>query len=337
MKPRYHDIPEELRALPNWVVWRLEERVNRKGEVFKTKVPYGAKSGRHAKSNQANTWTGFGDATEALKRGYDGLGLCLSRPYVGVDLDGCRPRGIDEPWAEQILGELDSYTELSPSHTGVHSIVKGELPDGPRQVDFGDRPHHGCGLYDAARGRYLCMTGERLRGAATIPERTAELRRIHARLFPASPPKTKTKAKAGASLADDDLIARALQANDGGKFSRLWNGHWEGDYPSQSESDLALCSKLSFWTNRDPGRIDQLFRRSALMREKWNRQDYREATIAKAIDQTTETYRPRGADRRNPGVTEIRVDALAPSLETLNALNIFGGRISFTLLRRRIY
>jgi hypothetical protein len=331
MRPRYDSIPEELRALPNWVVWRLEERVNRKGEVFKTKVPYGAKSGRHAKSNQAATWSGFGDATEALKRGYDGLGLCLSRPYVGLDLDDCRPRGIDEPWAAEILRELDTYTELSPSHTGLHSIVKGELPDGPRQKDFGDRPHHGCGLYDAARGRYLCTTGERIRGAATIPERTAELRRIHARLFPPQPPKTKAKAKAagGASLADDELIARARQAKNGGKFARLWDGQWEGEWASQSEADLALCQILAFWTNRDAGHIDMLFRRSGLMREKWDREDYRERTIARAIEQTAETWKPRAAS------VILAASAVDASIETLNAMALFHGRLRFQSMARR--
>ncbi len=34
----------------------------------------------------------------------------------------------------------------------------------------------------------------------------------------------------------------------------------------------------------DPARIDAIFRRSGLMREKWDRQDYREATIAKALE-----------------------------------------------------
>jgi hypothetical protein len=335
MKPNYREIQQELRQMENWIVWRLEKRANKRGVVRETKTPYCARTHRLAASNRSATWSTFADATEALKKGYDGLGFCLVPPLAAVDLDGCRdPGGSIEQWAEEIIGELDSYTELSPSSHGVHVIVKGELPNGPRQKNF-EGEHHGVGLYDSARARHITMTGERIRGAAIV-ERTVELHRIHARLFPPPPPpKAKAKGKADASLADDDLIARALKANDGGKFSRLWNGQWQGEYGSQSEADLALCLKLSFWTGRDPVRINALFQRSGLMREKWQRQDYSEATIAKAIDQTTETYRPRGADRRDPGVTEVRLDALAPSLETLNALNLFGGRITFTLLRRR--
>jgi hypothetical protein len=334
MKPRYHEIPEELQQIPNWVAWNPEKRTSRSGQIREVKILYNVRTGRLAKSNDPSTWAKFPDALRALDRGYHGLAFGIVRPLIAADLDGCRQNGVCEPWAEQLIRTLDTYTECSPSETGAHALAKGELPAGPRQKDFHDRPHHGVALYD--QGRFICMTGLRIGANKVIAERTDQLRQIYAQLFPPkTKPSAKTQAGPAASISDEQLIAQALKANDGGKFARLWNGQWENEYPSQSEADFALCMKLAFWTNRDAGRADQLFRRSALMREKWNRQDYREATIAKAIDQTTETYRPRGADRRNRGVTEIRVDALAPSLEILNALNIFGGRISFTLLRRR--
>jgi putative DNA primase/helicase len=141
-----------------------------------------------------------------------------------LDLDGCRPNGSDEPWAEEIIRELNSYGESSPSGSGVHVIVKGELPDGPRQKDFKDREHPGLGLYDAVRGRYLTMTGIRLNGNGTIAERTAELGRIHARLFPPKPKASPKRSKADASASDDELIARALKAKDGGKFRTAVGG-----------------------------------------------------------------------------------------------------------------
>jgi hypothetical protein len=336
MKPCYDEIPEEMRELPNWIVWRLEKRANKSGVVKETKVPYNARSGRHAQSNNPATWSTFGAAMEALKKGcFNGPGFCITQPIIVADFDGCRdPGGILEPWAEQMVDELDAPTEISPSRTGVHSFVKGELPPGPRQKEFGDRAHHGIGLYDAARGRYIAMTGERIRGGATIPDRTEELRRIHARLFPPQPPKAKPKAKAktGASLADDDLIAKALKANDGGKFSRLWNGQWEGEYASQSEADLALCMKLAFWTGRDASQIDALFRRSGLLRKKWERQDYREATITKAMNQTTETWKPHPVA---PSSAVIDLNRLQPSLELLNSLIVWQGRIQFISVKRR--
>ena len=104
--------------------------------------------------------------------------------------------------------------------------------------------------------------------------------------------------------SDDDLITKACQAQNGSKFDRLWDGQWEGDYPSQSEADLALCCLLAFWTRKDRARIDGLFRRSGMMREKWLREDYREDTIAKAIAMTGDTWdpgqlaRPNGSEAR---------------------------------------
>jgi hypothetical protein len=331
MKPPYDRIPEELRERPNWVVWRLERRANRSGVVKPTKPPFNARTGRLARTNDPATWSTFAEAVAALEKGFAGIGFCLAPPYVGVDLDGCRVNGTDEEWATAIVDELSSYTELSPSGRGLHVIVKGELPDGARQKDLGGE-HRGVGLYDSARGRFLTMTGDRVSGDG-IAERSAELRRIHARLFPPEPEPKPTKAKASPSTStDDDLVERALRANDGGKFSRLWAGQWEGEYASQSEADLALCMKLTFWTDRDASRIDALFRRSGLMREKWNRTDYRETTIARAVEQTTETWQPHRA-RRHSAV--VSIDAMTPTVELLNACEVLGGRIRFIAVERR--
>jgi hypothetical protein len=333
MKPRYDSIPEELRALPNWLVWRLETRSGKNG-ARQTKVPYCVATGRLAKSNDPTTWSTFTDAAAALKRGnYSGLGFCLAGEYVGVDLDGCRKNGTNEPWAEEIVHDLGSYTELSVSGTGLHIIVRGTLPDGPRQKNF-DAEHHGVGLYDSVRGRYLTMSGVSVNGTTVIAERTEELRRIHARLFPTKP-KSSAKTKAGiVNGTDDDLIERARRASDNGKFSRLWEGRWEGEYASQSEADLGLCMRLAFWANRDAARIDALFRRSGLMREKWERQDYREATITQAIERTSETWQPKPRPVA-PCAAVIDLSRFQPSLELLNGMAVWQGRVQFTSVKRR--
>ena len=94
-------------------------------------------------------------------------------------------------------------------------------------------------------------------------------------------------------LDDAVLLDRARDARNGARFTRLWNGDWSG-YASQSEADSALCFMLAFWTGRDAGRIDRLFRRSGLMRDKWEkRDDYREKTIENACQITSEVWDPR--------------------------------------------
>jgi len=149
-------IPDELKTLRHWLLWKLEERGGRL-----TKVPY-QPNGRHADVTAPKTWNTFGVCVRALQTGrFSGVGFVFApgpAAYAGVDLDRCRdPRtGVTEPWAAEIIKELDSYTELSQSKTGWHIIVKGcRLPaDGGRKK----RVEMYC------NGRYFCMTGDRVAG-----------------------------------------------------------------------------------------------------------------------------------------------------------------------------
>jgi putative DNA primase/helicase len=79
------------------------------------------------------TWSTFEEAVEAYEHGqYAGLGFvfCSGDPYTGVDLDNC----VDEneqivPWAIEIARCLDGYTELSATGSGLHIIVRGDVPN----------------------------------------------------------------------------------------------------------------------------------------------------------------------------------------------------------------
>ena len=138
----------------------------------------------------------------------------------------------------------------------------------------------------------------------TIEERQAEVETLLERYFA---PKTIGEdsiqpSSSGHNLTDNELVEKAKGAKNGAKFARLFLGRWEGDYASQSEADLALCGLLAFWTGSDAGRIDALFRRSGLYREKWDEKHfgsgstYGEETIAKAARGSTESYRAPAAE-----------------------------------------
>jgi putative DNA primase/helicase len=81
----------------------------------------------------------------------------------GVDLDKCLDpeTGEIESWAQEIVGELSSYTEISPSGTGVHVLVRAELPDGRNRKGQIE-------MYD--HGRYFTMSGKHLSGTSRIIE-----------------------------------------------------------------------------------------------------------------------------------------------------------------------
>ncbi len=119
-------IPEELKVRPQWVVWKA---VGAKLD----KVPYSARTGRRASSTDLLTWGTFGEALKAYESGeYAGLGFVFSSgdPYTGVDLDDCMDEdGEIALWALEILRYLDSYTELSATGTGLHIIVRGDVPN----------------------------------------------------------------------------------------------------------------------------------------------------------------------------------------------------------------
>ncbi len=272
-----------MKELDQWVCWRSEERGGRW-----TKVPYSPASGSRARCDEPATWGTFDEARSAIRKGrYDGIGFVFTAedPFCGADLDGCvdPETGGVEPWAMEVVEEFGSYTEFSPSGAGLHIIVRAELPP------TGNR-RGGIELYD--RGRFFTVTGRRLPGTSHhIEVRQDQISALHARLFPAQGRDAPDKAvPAGNGISDEEVVRRAMSAANGQKFARLWMGDRTG-YTSDSEADLALCSMLAFWTGPDEDRIAALVARSSLAREKWNREDYRRRTIARAVEKV-EFYSP---------------------------------------------
>src|SRR5215207_6708848 len=286
-KSAVYQAPDELRTKDQFVAWREEDR---DGDL--TKVPYSIRGGR-ASSTNPETWARFGDVVVyAEKNRMDGIGFVFTEddPYTGIDLDKCRNRetGEIEPWARKIVAALNSYTEVSPSGTGLHIFVKATLPGrnnrkGPVE------------MYES--GRYFTLTGRHLDGTpAEIHERQDVLERLYRHVFKNEKASSATnghkRRTASLDVGDEDLLALAKQAKNGDKFSRLWRGDTSDYAGDDSRADLALCSLLAFWTDGDTERMDHLFRQSGLMREKWNRHDYRERTFNRVLEGRTEFYQP---------------------------------------------
>jgi putative DNA primase/helicase len=123
---KVESIPEELRTRPQWVVWKA---VGEKPD----KVPHSARTGRRASSTDLLTWSTFQESLQAYENGdYAGLGFVFSSadPYTGIDLDDCVDAdGEIAGWALAIVRYFDSYTELSATGSGLHIIVRGEVPN----------------------------------------------------------------------------------------------------------------------------------------------------------------------------------------------------------------
>jgi primase-polymerase (primpol)-like protein len=286
-------IPTALRPLRQWVAWKLEHR-----EGKPTKVPY-RERGR-ARSNSPQTGITASLAMTMYRNGaghYAGVGFMLSTddPFTVLDLDDCRDpeTGTIEPWAQQVIDEMDSYTEPSPTGTGVHIWVRATKP-GPRcRKDNIEIYEH---------SRFVTVTGQRLPGTpATIEPRHEQLNDLYSRVFP--PDQPRNTAPTGVSNLDDQRVIELIRASkQGPKFDRLWSGD-TGGHPSHSDADGSLTMMLAFWTNRDPAQMDRLVRRSGLYRDKWDEQrgaeTYGERTIRTALEKTTEGYEPTGGNVDN--------------------------------------
>lgn len=143
------NIPEELRAQKCWVCWKTKDRNGKP-----TKIPINPTTGGQAMSNNPETWSTFQLAINGVARyGLHGIGFMLGNGFVGVDLDHCRNPETGELTSEarDIVYILNSYTEVSPSGTGIHIICRGTLPPGPRR-------RGNIEMY--ASNRYFTMTGE---------------------------------------------------------------------------------------------------------------------------------------------------------------------------------
>ena len=179
-------------------------------------------------------------------------------------MDHCRNRepGEIKPWARQIIIGLNSYTEVSPSGNGLHIFVRGHLPDkgqkrGPIE------------LYD--RERYFTVTGAHLPGTpTTIEERQA----VVEWLYMAMP-----------------IIAKCLADSSRQEtFQHLFAGDWakatkaDGTpFSSASEADLAFCNMLVAGGAQTLAECMAVIRLSGLYDKKWQRDDYQEQTIGKAL------------------------------------------------------
>jgi primase-polymerase (primpol)-like protein len=149
------NIPEELRERPQWVTWRYEERDGKP-----TKVPYTPHTSFRASAVDSTTWRPFFEAHSAYARGRcDGIGFVFSDddPYCGIDLDKCLDpeTGDIAPWAFEILDRVgdDAYTEVSPSGTGIHIIIRASVRGGGMRRDKVE-------MY--SRARYFAITGRPL-------------------------------------------------------------------------------------------------------------------------------------------------------------------------------
>ena len=130
--PQHRSIeaPEELKALPGWLVWRYEQHP---GEPKPRKVPYyvegGRRFGQQGSPQDRGKLTTFAMARdEAMKRNFDGVGFALMPDWGVTALDFDKCVGPDGSLPAEISSIVsNTYSEYSPSGEGIRAFVRGNL------------------------------------------------------------------------------------------------------------------------------------------------------------------------------------------------------------------
>jgi hypothetical protein len=278
-------LPAELADGSCWVAWREQVRDGKA-----TKVPTDPHTGQNASTTNPRTWGTLEQALAYHQRtnNSSGVGRVLSADggLVGIDLDGSvDERGVVEPWARRILDRFPgAYVERSPSRRGLKMWFRGRFSG--RKIDGYAGAGTAVEMYGS--GRYFTVTGDVLGTAPhTLPDHQTAL---------------------DALVADLAIVELARRGPAAEKFGRLWAGDASGHDGDESRADLALCGLLARHTTNHV-QLDRLFRLSGLMREKWNRKDYRERTVAKALAGRAESSTPTNAQQE----PWPELDAGAPS------------------------
>jgi hypothetical protein len=304
-------IPGELKNRDQWVGWKI---VNREGKA--NKLPVNVKTGDPASSTDPATWSPFasvvhGSSGVAAFSDLAGVGFVFTEkdPYVGIDLDDCVVDGVLSADARAIVDAFATYTEISPSGTGLKLIGRGTKAAWARCKSSKIEGIKAVEIYD--QKRFFTLTGNRVeRTPNQIADVQQPLDDLCERLWPQrNQPTSADRPQVPSPLPDDiDLVEKMFQATNGAAIRALWDGNTSAYGGDESSADQALCNHLAFWTGRDPTRIDRLFRQSGLFREKWDRQDYRDGTINNAIAGCTDTYtgpRPAPANHFSPSTKSI--------------------------------
>lgn len=294
----YEEVPQELKQVNHWCFFKLVPDEKRKKMK---KVPFNPHSGGYGASNDEQTWSDFETAVAANEKyNGNGIGFYFKEPYVGIDLDDIageleryKNNDYEKNMVFEFIETFKSYSEISISGTGLHIIVKGKIPGDRRRKDNVE-------IYSS--GRFFTVSGNKIGKYDGINEATdLNMERIYKKYLENNVIQFQRDGEffSTIDLSESEIISSVTKSRSGYKFMNFMNGGWEKDsaYSSQSEADLAFANMLAFWCGRDYTKMDSLFRQSSLMRDKWDEKrgnaTYGEATLNRAIHDTTDIYTPK--------------------------------------------
>ena len=326
----YQNIPEDMKAIPQWVIWRLED----KGEGKTSKVPYQATRGYRASCKKPEDWVDFETAINSLKkhRKVTGISFALAAndPFAFVDIDDLDKLSEGQKKADQLSLMVDicdaaptTYVEVSASKRGAHMMFACDadcIPSG--KMD-------GC-LEVYTRNKFVSLTGDLVTGSTGD---VAKAGGFIQSVFKALGGEFETNSQViirkdgdiytGFTESDQMIIQTACGYANGEWFKDLfYGGAWEKyshRYPSASEADINLIDAILFAANNlaakglidepDHMQLERIFAQCALGEATVDRKkgkDYIFRTICKVFRESRQEKRKR----QNAPTRKNQVDAL---------------------------
>ena len=288
MKDTLPNIPEELKLDALWCAWKYV--TNDDGDLIKK--PFNVLNGYGAKSNNASTFVSYPTLCRYLDnylsfdgetgRQMGGAGLGIFKGYSAIDIDHCVDEsGTISDMAQELIDFCKSYTEFSPSKTGIRIIFKSAIYIDKNKY-YINNSKRGLEIYISDNtNKFVTITGNKISGDSIA---TVDLSSMLEKYM-----KRETPIYTGPVVSNNNVnvsIDYALTKDY--KLYQLWTNQAPGSHSNESELDMALACKLAFYCNNDTGKMMELFMQSPYYaskdekhKNKWNN-GYGEGTLYKA-------------------------------------------------------
>ena len=328
------NVPVKLLEYKQWIVWQYQPN-----DEKPKKMPL-KKSGQSwvkGSSTDESTYMSFEDALQAYENNseLDGIGFAITKndPFVFADFDNCFQDGALNEWSSKISTTLDSYTELSVSGSGIHTIVDADVL-AVEQWHCKTKKFHKGDFEIYRDGRFMTFTGSKFGTRSDIEERTSQVRKLQKDIETAKEAKTPPNGSEAPQSVNPEStlntlsevleVARDQASRADSRAAEFLHFYYKG-FISEDESgdDLKLMNQAAFYTAKNPELMREIYLTSALgQREKAKRKDYQDRTIKKAIADKTTVYTrdyidPAELEKINAMLNEPDMEAAKKSLVTL--------------------
>lgn len=328
-------IPKELQDDIRFVGFKLVPKKNKdgniellaNGDVKYTKLPINPQTGKMAKSNDSRTWSFLGTTIARQEKfKYDGIGIMLGNGLVGIDLDHVLlDSSPNKANIDNIVKTLNSYTELSPSKTGIHILLRVEDKD---KILVSKRTEVNGDSFEFYKSdRFFTLTGNKYKTSdgktydslrtinalelkeilkntlnldlekgyssqtkniSTEKYKGLNVKDIHMKYLNENYPSIGSQ-----GLSNAKIIEYISKEPDGNKYMQILAGGIIGD---QSSIDFNICRKLAFYTD-SPRQMNEIIINSGLVRDKWFEQRGNSTYGLNTIFKTIEACKTKFGDK----------------------------------------